>query len=162
MSGRPSVLVREARLGDYDALVALFHELDEFHRQARPDVFRSFQGPARTYEQVERWLAGPGSTVLVAEHEGDVVGLAVLLQRPPPGFAGAIPHRVVELDNLVVRADRRGQGVGRLLLEAMLAWSRKQAASHISVSVHAFNRDARRFYEGFGFVPSINRLVLRA
>ena len=46
-------------MGDYDALVALFAELDEFHRRARPDVFRRFDGPARTREQIELWLAGP-------------------------------------------------------------------------------------------------------
>ncbi|MFZ5781533.1 MAG: GNAT family N-acetyltransferase [Pseudomonadota bacterium] len=161
MSGRPAILVRTARLHDHDALVALFDELDEFHRQARPDVFQPFAGPARTREQVERWLGGPGSTLLVAEQEGDVVGLAVLVTRPPPAFAGAIPHKVIELENIVVRADGRGQGIGRCLLDAALAWSRGQQASHVGVAVHAFNRAARRFYEAFGFAPSIDRLVLR-
>ena len=85
-------------MGDYDALVALFDELDEFHRLARPDVFRRFDGPARTREQIEQWLAGPGSTVLVAESGQDVIGLAVLLTRPPATFAGAVPHKVIELD----------------------------------------------------------------
>ena len=149
-------------MGDYDALIALFDQLDELHRQARPDVFRRFDGPARTREQIEQWLAGPGSTVLVAEGAEGVVGLAVLLTRPPSPFAGAVPNKIVELDNIVVRADRRGQRVGRQLLEATLAWSGGEAASHVVVSVHAFNRDAQRFYEGFGFAPSVNRLVLAA
>ena len=161
MSPEP-ILVRTARMGDYDALVALFDELDELHRQARPDVFRPFEGPARTREQIEQWLVGPGSTVLVAESGLDVVGLAVLLTRPPSPFAGAVPNKVVELDNIVVRADRRGQGIGRQLLEAAVVWSRGQGADHVVVSVHAFNRDARRFYETFGFAPSIDRLVLAA
>ena len=117
MSTEP-IHVRTARMGDYDALVALFDELDEFHRLARPDVFRRLEGPARTRGQIEQWLAGPGSTVLVAESERDVVGLAVLLTRPPATFAGAAPHKMIELDNLVVRADRRSQRIGRQLLEA--------------------------------------------
>jgi GNAT superfamily N-acetyltransferase len=156
------VLIRTARMGDYHALVALFDELDEFHRQARPDVFRRFDGPVRPREQIERWLAGPGSTVLVAESGQDVVGLAVLLTRPPPVFPGVVPHKAIELDNLVVRADQRSQRIGRQLLEASVAWTRGQGASHVTVAVHAFNRDARRFYENFGFLPSIDRLVLTA
>jgi GNAT superfamily N-acetyltransferase len=147
-------------MGDYQALVTLFDELDEFHRQARPDVFQRFDGPARTAAQIEQWLAGPGSTVLVAESGQDVVGLAVLLTRPPAAFAGVVPGKVIELDNLVVRADRRSQRIGRKLLEAVVEWSRGQGASLVGVAVHAFNRDARRFYEGFGFAPSIDRLVL--
>jgi GNAT superfamily N-acetyltransferase len=159
VSGKP-VRIRQATMGDYDALVALFDELDEFHRLARPDVFRRFDGPARTREQIGQWLAGPGSTVLVAEVDREVVGLAVLLTRPPAAFAGAVPLKVIELDNLVVRSGLRGRGVGRQLIEATVDWSRGQGASHVGVAVHAFNRDARRFYERAGFAPSIDRLAL--
>jgi GNAT superfamily N-acetyltransferase len=154
------IRIRLATMGDYDALVTLFDELDEFHRQARPDVFRRFDGPARTRGQIGQWLTGPGSTVLVAEVDQGVVGLAVLLTRPPPAFAGAVPLKVIELDNLVVYSGLRSQGIGRQLLEAIVDWSRGQGASHLGVAVHAFNRDARRFYERAGFAPSIDRLVL--
>jgi GNAT superfamily N-acetyltransferase len=156
------IRVRTATLGDYEALVGLFDELDELHRRARPDFFRAFPGPARTREQIAQWLRGPGSTVLVAESGEDVAGLAVLLTRPPAFFAGAVPRKVIELDNLVVRADRRGRRIGRQLLVAVIDWSRRQGATHVEVAVHAFNRDARRFYEGFGFAPSIDRLVMAA
>ena len=47
MTAKP-VHIRAATLGDYDVLVALFDELDEIHRQARPDFYQSFDGPART------------------------------------------------------------------------------------------------------------------
>ena len=161
MTGEPT-RVRSATMGDYDALIVLFDELDELHRQARPDIFRRFDGPARPREQIEQWLAGPGSTVLVAESGQDVVGLAVLLTRPPPAFPGAVPHKVIELDNLVVRADHRSRRIGRQLLGAAVAWTRGQGASRVTVAVHAFNRDARHFYENFGFLPSIDRLVLAA
>lgn len=157
-----SVEVRQATLRDYRALCALFEELDEFHRQARPDFFRRFDGPARTWAQVGQWLSGPGSTVLVAESEEGVIGLGVLLTRPPTAFAGAVPRKVIELDNLVVRADQRGRKVGKCLLAALMDWSRGQGATHVEVAVHAFNRDARRFYERFGFSSSIDRLVLAA
>ena len=73
-----------------------------------------------------------------------------------------MPRKVIELDNIVVRADQRGWRVGRRLLAATLEWSRRRGAAHVEVAVHAFNRDARRFYENFGFVPSIDRLVLAA
>ena len=161
MTAKP-VNVRTASLGDYDALVALFDELDGFHRQGRSDFFQSFGKPARTRQQIEQWLSEPGSTVLVAERGADVIGLAVLLTRAPSSFAGAVPRKVIELDNLVGRADQRRWRVGYRLLGAVLDWSRRRGATHVEVAVHAFNRDARRFYEDFGFAPSIDRLVLAA
>jgi GNAT superfamily N-acetyltransferase len=153
-----SAQVREATLRDYQALCALFEELDEFHRLKRPDFFRPFDGPARSWEQIGQWLAGPASTVLVAEREGDVIGLAVLLPRPPSPFAGAVPRKVVVLDNLVVRADRRDRGIGRRLVAASMDWARGQGASHVELGVHAVNRHALRFYERLGFSVSVNWL----
>ena len=109
-----------------------------------------------------RWLSEAGSTVLVAENEEGVVGLAVLLTRPASPFAGAVPRKVIELDNLVVRADQRNRKIGRRLLVATVDWARDRKATHVEVGVHAFNSGARRFYEGFGFRPSIDRLMLVA
>ena len=153
-----SAQVREATLRDYQALCALFEELDEFHRLKRPDFFRPFDGPARSWEQIGQWLAGPASTVLVAEREGEVIGLALLLPRPPSPFAGAVPRKVVVLDNLVVRADRRDRGIGRRLVAASMDWARGQGASHVELGVHAVNRHALRFYERLGFSVSVNWL----
>lgn len=149
-------IVRPATLGDYQALCALFEELDEFHRLARPDFFRRFDGPARTWEQVGQWLAGPGSTVLVAEDESEVVGLSLLLPRPSAPFAGAVPRKVVVIDNLVVRADSRDRGIGERLVAASMDWARGQGASHVELGVHAVNRHAWRFYERLGFGVSVN------
>jgi len=159
MTAKP-VHVRSATIRDYDGLVGLFDELDEFHRRARPDFFQRFDGPARSYQQIEQWLGDSGSMVLVAERGGDVIGLVLLLPRSVRGFAGAVPRKVIEVDNLVVRADQRGGRVGRRLLAAAVDWARQEGATHVEVAVHAFNRDARRFYENFGFAPSVDRLVL--
>ena len=162
MSGASQMRIRTASLRDHDALCALFDEFDAFHRRARPDMFQAIPGAARTREQVARWLSEAGSTILVAENEEGVVGLAVLLTRPASSFAGAVPRKVIELDNLVVRADQRNRKIGRRLLAATMDWARDRKATHVEVGVHAFNEDARRFYEGFGFEPSLHRLVLTA
>ena len=162
MSGASRMRVRTASLRDQDALCALFDELDEFHHRARPDLFQPFERPARTREQLARWLSDAGSTVLAAENEEGVVGLAVLLTRPASPFAGAVPRKVIELDTLVVRADQRNRKIGRRLLAATMDWARNCKATHVEVGVHAFNSGARRFYEGFGFQPSIDRLMLAA
>lgn len=150
-----SAVIRPATLGDYRALCALFEELDEFHRQVRPEFFRPFDGPARSWEQVGRWLAGPDSTVLVAE-DAEVIGLCLLLPRPQAPFAGAVPRKVVAIDNLVVRAGCRNRGIGEELVAASMGWARGQGASHVELGVHAVNRHALRFYERLGFSVSVN------
>ena len=116
---------------------------------------------AHAREQVLAWLETPGTTLLVAQSEVGVLGVAVLITRlvPVPG-AGA--HKVVEVDNLVVRADLRGRRIGRRLLAAAVEWSRQRRAVQVEAIVGDINRDARRFYENFGFLASNDRLVLAA
>jgi GNAT superfamily N-acetyltransferase len=112
-------------------------------------------------DQVLGWLESPATTLLVAQSALGVVGVAVLVTRIVPKPEGGM-HKVVEVDNLVVRADQRGQRIGRRLLAAAVEWSRQRRASHVEALVGAANRDARRFYLAFGFALSVDRLVLAA
>ncbi len=117
--------------------------------------------PAHAREQVLAWLETPGTTLLVAQSEVGVLGVAVLITRLVP-MPGAGAHKVVEVDNLVVRADLRGRRIGRRLLAAAVEWSRQRRAVQVEAVVGDVNRDARRFYENFGFAAANDRLVLAA
>ena len=116
---------------------------------------------AHAREQVLAWLESPGTTLLVAQSETGVLGVAVLLTRIVP-LEGGLTHKVVEVDNLVVRADHRGRRIGRRLLAAAVEWSRQRRAVQVEAIVGDVNRDGRRFYESFGFTAANDRLVLAA
>ena len=107
------------------------------------------------------WMASPATTLLAAQSEIGVLGVAVLVTRIVPKPDGGI-HKVVEVDNLVVRADQRGRRIGRRLLAAAVEWSRQRRAVQVEAIVGDANRDARRFYESFGFARISDRLVLAA
>lgn len=117
--------------------------------------------PEYAEEQVMTWLQTPGTTLLVAQSEFGILGVAVLLTRIIPRPDAGM-HKVVEVDNLVVRADQRGQRIGRRLLAAVVEWSRQRRASQVEVCIGEVNRDAKRFYESFGFAHAVDRLVLAA
>jgi len=143
MAPPPSIRVRLAGPRDCEALSTLL------------------DNPAHAREQVLAWLESPGTTLLVAQSESGVLGVAVLVTRLVP-LAGGLTHKVVEVDNLVVRADQRGQRIGRRLLAAAVEWSRQRRAVQVEAVVGDANRAARRFYESFGFAASVDRLVLAA
>jgi GNAT superfamily N-acetyltransferase len=137
----PSIRVRLAGPRDCEALATLLDDA------------------AHAREQVLSWLETPGTTLLVAQSEAGVLGVAVLLTRLMPRAGGGL-QKVVEVDNLVVRADRRRQRIGRRLLAAAVEWARQRRASHVEAVVG--ENGARRFYESFGFAVSHDRLVLAA
>jgi len=59
---------------------------------------------------------------------------------------------VAKLDDVSVKADRRGKGVGSEMLQLLKEQLRKEAVTRIDVAVHLQNPEARRFYEKMGFV----------
>ena len=59
---------------------------------------------------------------------------------------------VVKLDDVSVKQDRRGKGVGTYLLEQLKEQLRKESVTRIDVAVHKDNPEAKRFYEKLGFV----------
>ena len=58
---------------------------------------------------------------------------------------------VVKLDDVSVKQDRRGKGVGTYLLEQLKEQLRKESVARIDVAVHKDNPEAKRFYEKLGF-----------
>jgi len=68
------------------------------------------------------------------------------------GFAVAsVVLDEAELESVVVDAEFRRRGVGRLLCEAVLGWARERGATQIRLEVRAANHAAQGLYRGLGF-----------
>jgi GNAT superfamily N-acetyltransferase len=145
---------------DYEQLCELFEEVDILHREARPEIFRKQDGPARSRERLSHLINGPTETILVAERGGRLLGLAVVLESPGSINPLHVPRRVVEILTIVVRKSARGQGIGRALIGASLGWAKQRGADHVEISVYAFNEDALRIYTAAGFRMLFHRLML--
>jgi N-acetylglutamate synthase-like GNAT family acetyltransferase len=128
-------LIRPARVAEHDALERLqrrssMHEpMYRAQLSAHPDAIEL---------PVAQIMAG---LVQVAEHNGAVVGLVVLLERSGDAC---------ELDGLFVEPDRMRAGVGRRLVEDATRIARERGATRIDVVA---NLQAVAFYEAVGFTP---------
>jgi GNAT superfamily N-acetyltransferase len=152
--------IRPATMDDYAQLCELFDEVDRLHRETRPDVFRKPDGPVRSRERIAHLVDGSDAAILVAERDGMLSGLAVVLEIAGASHPLRVDRRVVEIGTIVVRADARRQGIGRSLMAASLQWAKVRGADHVEISVYAFNEDALRMYEAAGFTMLHHRLKL--
>jgi GNAT superfamily N-acetyltransferase len=92
---------------------------------------------AHTDEQVRAWLReviAAGGTHVAVDSTGTVVGMMVVAPD--------------ELDQLYVRPDRVGEGIGRRLLDV----AKVHEPSGLRLYTFQVNARARRFYERNGFV----------
>lgn len=67
---------------------------------------------------------------------------------------------VMLLEDVIMNSEYRGRGLGRELVEHVLAWARAQGMTRVSLLADRDNQEALFFYEKLGFSPS-NMRVLR-
>ncbi len=91
---------------------------------------------------------GPAAkfTALVADVDGDAVGMAIYSKRGFPGWSGT----TFFLHDLYVEKAHRGRGCARALMARLSAEARAQNAAFIELTVDKSN-SARQFYERLGF-----------
>ena len=138
------LVVRRAEPRDADALVALGRDVG-----AEPEGWLITTGGWRTAGEERRYLKAirrwEHAAVFVAEVDGQVVGrLSVSRDQHPAS------RHVADL-GLMVAAERRGQGIGRGLLEAAVEWARAAGVTKLELHVFPWNEPAIRLYERFGF-----------
>ena len=90
-------------------------------------------------------MAAPNRVVLVAERDGEIVGMAGLARS---GVANA-PHRA-EVQRVAVAAGAQGEGVGRLLMAAIEDAARERDITLLWLTTHA-DSEACAFYEAIGY-----------
>jgi GNAT superfamily N-acetyltransferase len=150
------VKVRQATPEDVPSLVALFQELDRMQADWR--VFTPRPG---FYDEVgEKYreaLNNPDAVVLVvADDEGEIVGMAYGESRVPSRFSD---ERALELSGVVVRAGYRGRGVGRELVQEAARFAREREIPWIELKTFAPNRGAMEFWENLGFEARVVQLT---
>jgi ribosomal protein S18 acetylase RimI-like enzyme len=80
-----------------------------------------------------------------------VIGFVCVWARVPPEDPAEDPSPYAFVSDLVVRAEHRGSGWGRRLLDEAERYARSKGLARIKVGVLARNRIARRLYSRSGF-----------
>lgn len=144
-------IIREATLGDYDALCALFAQVDRVHYTALPDIFRPVPGPARDHSYIEKILSDETQRLYVAEHGNELIGLAEAALRNSSQWPMFTLRKWIHISDIVVDERFRDIGVGKALLTRVEQWARELGILRVELHVWEFNTSARALYEHQGF-----------
>ena len=132
------LLVRLATIGEASAIAsALRGAFAEYKALYTPGAF-AITTP--TTEQIQnRWSEGP---VWIA-----------LQGRRAVGTVAAVPKgQALYIRSMGIRPEARGQGLGRLLLEQVESFAKRQGFKQMFLSTTPFLHRAIRLYEQLGFV----------
>jgi len=134
-------MASDVRLANRDDAAAIGQLLYAFNREFDDPT----PEPSALAERIRQLLDGGDTFVLLA---GDApAGLAVLRLRAAIWSTGLECY----LAELYVTPERRGQGLGRALMEAALREARDRGADTMDIGVDEPDLAARRLYESLGF-----------
>ena len=134
--------IRDARIDDVEGVLAIYNDVIA----TSTAVYRD--DPATLGDRQDWWRArvAQGYPVLVAMDASGVVGFASFGDfRAWPGYRYTVEHTVH------VRADRRGQGVGSVLMPPLIERAALLGKHVMIAGVDAENHGSIRFHERLGF-----------
>lgn len=138
---------------DLPALADLLHELFMLERDFAPERETQRRG-------LRLVLDNPASgRLFVLRVDGEVAGMANALIT----VSTALGAPVVLLEDVIVRREHRGCGLGRQLVEHVCDWARGQGMARVTLLADGDNAPALAFYERLGFDTSamvVRRMML--
>jgi len=133
-------IIRPARPGDETAIHELVRELAEFERLAQTVVSTPADFAAAFFGDP------PSAFALLAESDGRPAGMAIFFST----FSTFTGRPGLWLEDLYVRPEFRGQGIGRALINAVIARARSMGCPRLEWSVLDWNENAIGFYRNLG------------
>jgi ribosomal protein S18 acetylase RimI-like enzyme len=131
------ISIRRASTGDAHTVARLLHDFNTEFDEPSPGI-------AVLGERVGRLIGAAELTVLIA---GLADGVAAIRFRPSIWADGDEAH----LQELYVVPGRRGEGIGRTLLEATIELAIAEGAAGIDLNTSTDDVAARALYESAGF-----------
>ena len=145
-----NILIRRAKSIELEKILLLSDELtiSDLPFDKKVDVNWAHTVNGKKY--YEEKIKGISGVCFVAEVNGAIVGYLTAAKKEVPSYRLVT---VAELENIFVKKELRGNGVGKMLMDKFKQWAKEIKADKVAVNVFALNERAIEFYKREGFVP---------
>ena len=145
------IFIRSATENDIPVIFALIKELAEFEKLA--DQIKTSE------DELRNNLFGKDRFVeiLLAEYEQKVVGQALFFKN----FSTFLGRPGIYLEDLYVKPDMRGKGIGKALLDKIISIAKERNYGRVEWSVLDWNEPAIDFYKKIGAKPLDDWTIFR-
>lgn len=145
------IFIRSATKKDVPVIFALIKELAEYEKLA--DQIKT------TEDELRKTLFGKDQFVeiLLAEYDNKIVGQALFLKN----FSTFLGKPGIYLEDLYVKPDLRGKGIGKALLDKIISIAKERNYGRVEWSVLDWNEPAIDFYKKIGAKPLDDWTIFR-
>ncbi len=127
---------------DMPQLIALYKELVPPHIEFNASLQRCLQ----TYQAMQQ---DPRSFLAVAKENGEIVGSALGV------CCQCLVNPFLVVEDVIVRGDQRGKGVGRQLMQALDDFALQNGCAYAFLVSSDFRTEAHGFYKSVGYTDGV-------
>ena len=133
--------IREAWLEDIENnLLNLYQELEEYHYNNRPEIFKK-----SNIKELKQELVDKINDIIVIEEEGRIQAFAIYTTKD------RMSQKVLFIDQLIVDKKSRNKGYLKELINYIKKIAKERECSRIELCCWEFNQNAKEVYEHLGF-----------
>ena len=147
--------LRPAEKTDYPQLKKLMVQLQQYHVNLRPDVYKMSED-FFTEDTFDKLLA-ECNVLLAVEENGEIAG-AVSYSIMDMKASIIHPFKSLWISDLVIEENHRRQGIGSMLMDKIKQIAKENNVDRIQLNVNALNSGAIELYEKLGFTPELIKM----
>ena len=136
------ITIETLKQDDMPQLIELYKELVPPHIEFNASLERCL----KTYETMEK---DDRSFLAVAKEKGEIVGSALGI------CCQCLVNPFLVVEDVIVRSDQRGKGVGRMLMEALDQFAQEKGCAYSFLVSSDFRTGAHSFYESMGYTDGV-------
>ena len=147
------MIIRCAEEKDIEQINKLLVQVNSIHHRGRPDLFKSGK-KKYTDEELRKIMSDCDTPVLVAADDKDrVLGYAFCIFQQHRDSHILTDIKTLYIDDLCVDEGQRGNGVGKVIYDAVVRLAKEQGCYNVTLNVWCCNESAMTFYEKCGLKP---------
>lgn len=144
--------VRRAGKDDVPAIMELLKQVNRVHYDGRPDLFKLTT--KYTEDELLAIVDDDQTPVVVCvDSDGRVLGHGFCVLQRPENTRLLNDILTLYIDDICVDEAARGQHVGKMIYDAIIAYARECDCYNVTLNVWSCNPGAIKFYENLGLVP---------
>lgn len=141
------MIIKMASIKDLGEIKELNQEL--FNHDFKFDKTLNVKWPSKNKKYYLASIKSKNSIVLVVKIEDKTAGYLIGSITSPESYRKI--KKIAELDNMLVRKEYRGQGIGTSLIKEFLKWAKSKKMERVRVIASAENKLAINTYSKNGF-----------
>jgi ribosomal protein S18 acetylase RimI-like enzyme len=151
------MIIRKATVNDYIAVSEIYEQSTKLHSNLEPGWIKENRPFGINQDVYVKLINDSKSTILVAVLQDVVVGFVEVLIKNELENDYFNEKNFAWVDDVAVRDNARGIGVGRKLMEAAEQWARIKKVDSIELTTRVVNVGAIEFYKKLGYETYVVR-----